>query len=89
MHAILLPKLYMAINQEMLNLGHRTYIGRVELPITEHFPVFSLFLKHIEQFLCQCKHKLKGYKCFLSVESKGATQKTQEEDESLFTFLKI
>jgi hypothetical protein len=71
----------MAINQEMLNLGHCTYTTRVGLPITKHFPVFSLFLRHIEQFLCQCKHKLKGCKCFLSVESKGATQKTQEEDE--------
>jgi hypothetical protein len=36
MHAIILPKLYMAIDQEMLNLGHRTYIGRVQLPITKH-----------------------------------------------------
>jgi hypothetical protein len=73
--------LYMAINQEMLNLGHRTYISRVELPIIEHFPIFSLFFKHIKQFLCQCEHKLKGYKCFLNIENKGTTPKTHEEDE--------
>jgi hypothetical protein len=39
----------------------------------------------IEQFLCHWMHKLKGYKCSLSVKNKEATQKkTQEKDEWLF-----
>ncbi len=39
------------------------------------------FFNQIEQFLCHCMCKLKGYKCFFNLRSKGATQRTHEESE--------
>ncbi len=62
-------------------------LGRVESPITKkvpisnHFPIASSFLNQIEQLLCHWMCKLERYKCSLSVRSKGATQKTQEEEK--------
>jgi hypothetical protein len=62
--------------------------GRVELhitkhvPIVKHFPIFSSRANQIEQILCHWMHKLEGYnKKNLNVRSKGATPKTQEENE--------
>jgi hypothetical protein len=54
---------------------------RVKLLIIEHFPIFSQFSNQMEQFLYHWMHKWEGYKCFCNVKSKGATKKTQEEDE--------
>jgi hypothetical protein len=51
---------------------------RVELLIIEHFPIFFQFPNQMEWFFM---HKLEGYKCFWNVRSKGATKKTQEDDE--------
>jgi hypothetical protein len=54
---------------------------RVEPIITEHFSIFSSLINQIEQFLCHWTTKLEGYKCSLSLRSKGAMQKTQEEED--------
>ncbi len=51
------------------------------VPIIKHFRIFSSFLNQIERFLSHWMRKLEGCKCSLSVIRKGATQKTQEEDE--------
>jgi hypothetical protein len=51
------------------------------IPIIEHFEIFYSLVNQIKQFLCHWMLKLKGFKCSLSVRSKGATQRTQEEDE--------
>jgi hypothetical protein len=42
---------------------------------------FPSFQNHIEQFLCHWKCKIKSYKCFLHLKSKGTKPKTQEEKE--------
>jgi hypothetical protein len=67
--------------------GKDFVLPRVEPPITkhipiiEHFSIFYSFLNQIKQSLCHWTLKLKDYKCSWSVRSKGATQRTQEEDE--------
>jgi IS1 family transposase len=65
------------VNQRM---GEASEI-RVELIITEHFSIFSSLISQIEQFLCHWTPKLEGYKCSLRLRSKGAMQKTQEEED--------
>jgi hypothetical protein len=49
--------------------------------IIKHFSVFLSFLNQIEQFLCHCTRKLKGYISSLSIRSEGVTQNTKEESE--------
>ncbi len=61
-------------------LGEASEI-RVELIITEHSSIFSSLINQIKQFLCHWTPKLEGYKCSLSLRSKGAMQKTQEEED--------
>jgi hypothetical protein len=41
--------------------------------------IFYSFLNQIEWFLCHWMRKLKGYKCSLSVRSKGVIERTQED----------
>jgi hypothetical protein len=47
------------------------------VPIIQHFFIFRHSLTKLSDFIvCHLTHKLEGYKCSLSVMSKGATQKT-------------
>ncbi len=61
------------------------------IPIIKHFSMFSSFLNQMEWCWCHWMCKSEGYKCSLSIESKGPKQETQEEDEWKFasSFLKV
>jgi hypothetical protein len=75
-HYISKPNLMIFSLRQMQFIVDWFFYPLVESPIIEHiliiehYSIFYSFLNQIGQFLCNGKHKLKGYKCSLRVKSK-------------------